>query len=283
MKMDGWRLAGEFEPAFGVADGSSSLVIGFIGADLLVSPDGVLAIGAELAELAEQQKPEDALLIGKLGHQPVTLLRWPAATPCPRHLRKAHWRTLAGHYEANVLEAANRAIQLAAWLQAHRFCGACGQALTQSEREPARLCPGCGFRAYPRISPVAIVLVLRGQEMLLARSPHFQAGIYSALAGFVEAGESLEACARREVREEVGIDISNLRWFGSQAWPYPHSLMLGFIADYAGGELSPQQGEIEDAGWFAFDKLPALPHPSSIAARMIQAVVAEPERYLVKV
>ena len=115
------------------------------------------------------------------------------------------------------------------------------------------------------------MLISRGDEILLARSPHFPAGLYSALAGYVEAGESAEACAHREVREEAGIEIRNLRWFGSQSWPFPHSLMLGFFAEYAGGELVLQAEEIEDAQWFRRDNLPTLPHPSTIAYRMIQA------------
>jgi NAD+ diphosphatase len=135
---------------------------------------------------------------------------------------------------------------------------------------PSRICNKCGFVAYPRISPVCIVLISRGDEILLARSPHFSPGMYSALAGFVEAGESLEAGVHREVREEVGIEICNLLWFGSQSWPFPHSLMLGFMADYAGGTLLLQEEEIEDAQWFRRDHLPALPHPSTIAYRMIR-------------
>ncbi|MDA0191182.1 MAG: NAD(+) diphosphatase [Proteobacteria bacterium] len=134
--------------------------------------------------------------------------------------------------------------------------------------------PACGFKAYPRVSPVCIGLVRRGDSVLLARSPHFPPGIYSALAGFVEPGESAEACLRREIREEAGIEIANPRWFGSQAWPYPHSLMMGFLADHAAGEPVPQAGEIEDVRWFPLAALPPLPHPSTIAFRMIAALRA---------
>jgi NAD+ diphosphatase len=116
-------------------------------------------------------------------------------------------------------------------------------------------------------------LVLRGKTMLLARSPHFPPGVYSALAGFVEAGESAEAALQREIFEESGVRIKNIRWFGSQSWPYPHSLMLGFIADYASGELVAQASEIEDLGWFSFDHLPTLPHPASLAYQMIEHVL----------
>ena len=168
-------------------------------------------------------------------------------------------------------EAVNRGRQLAGWLHENRFCGVCGGKLETASLIPARTCASCGFAAFPQISPVCIVLITRNDEILLARSPHFTPGIYSVLAGFVEAGESVEACVHREVKEEVGITVQNLRWFGSQSWPFPHSLMLGFLADYAGGALDPQKEEIEDAQWFRRDNLPALPQPWTIARRMIQA------------
>ena len=137
--------------------------------------------------------------------------------------------------------------------------------------EFAMECPSCGLLAYPRISPAVMVLVRRGNELLLARSPHFRPGVFSALAGFVEAGETLEQCAVREVREEVGVEITNLRYFQSQPWPFPDSLMLAFFADYAGGEIVPDPSEIEAAGWFSIDALPVLPDPVSIARRLIDA------------
>jgi NAD+ diphosphatase len=116
-----------------------------------------------------------------------------------------------------------------------------------------------------------MVLVERGNELLLARSPHFRPGVFSALAGFVEAGETLEQCAVREVREEVGVEIANLRYFHSQPWPFPDSLMIAFFADYAGGEITPDPSEIEAADWFPRDALPMLPDPVSIARRLIDA------------
>jgi NAD+ diphosphatase len=120
-----------------------------------------------------------------------------------------------------------------------------------------------------------MALVRRGNQLLLARSPHFPPGMYSALAGFVEPGESLEQCLAREVHEEVGVQISNTRYFASQSWPFPHSLMIAFVCDYAGGELRPQPSEIEAANWFEVLQLPKLPSKISIARRLIDAVVAE--------
>ena len=139
----------------------------------------------------------------------------------------------------------------------------------------ARRCPRCGMVYYPRLSPAAIMLVRRGDELLLARSPHFPLGMYSALAGFVEAGESIEETIRREVREEVGVEVGEVRYFGSQPWPFPNSLMIGFIADYADGELKISDPlEIEDARWYRLDDLPKLPPKVSIARAMIDASIA---------
>jgi NAD+ diphosphatase len=164
---------------------------------------------------------------------------------------------------------AGRGVQLLDWQHNHRFCGACATPTERNVGELAMRCPACGLLAYPRLSPAVMVLVTRGDELLLARSPRFPPGVFSALAGFVEPGETLEQCAAREVREEVGLEIANLRYFGSQPWPFPNSLMVAFIADYAGGELKPDGVEIEMAAWFAADELPTLPVPMSIAHRLI--------------
>jgi NAD+ diphosphatase len=167
---------------------------------------------------------------------------------------------------------AGRALQLLQWDRDHRFCGRCG-APTQAKREErVRVCPACKLSAYPRVAPAVMALVHRGNQVLLARSPHFPAGMYSALAGFVEPGESLEQCLAREVEEEVGVRISNSRYFASQPWPFPHSLMIAFVCEYAGGEIRPQAGEIDDAKWFEVLQLPKLPSKISIARRLIDAV-----------
>jgi NAD+ diphosphatase len=140
----------------------------------------------------------------------------------------------------------------------------------------ARECPNCKQVNDPRIAPAIMALVRRGRELLLARSPHFAPGMYSALAGFVEPGETLEQTLVREVREEVGIEVANVRYFASQPWPFPHSLMIAFNADYAGGEITPEPGEIEAADWFTLDRLPqALPSKISISRRLIDAALAD--------
>jgi len=135
--------------------------------------------------------------------------------------------------------------------------------------ERAKRCPKCGLLHFPRLAPAIIVLVERGDKLLMARSRHFASGMYSVLAGFVEPGESLEEAVIREVKEEVGISIKDIQYFGSQSWPFPHSLMIGFTATYEGGEISMDDTEIEDAGWFSIDKLPPLPGKISIARKLI--------------
>lgn len=166
------------------------------------------------------------------------------------------------------------AAQVGTWARQHRFCGSCGGPLQPLPGERAMACPGCALHYYPRLSPSIIVLVSRGGEILLARSPRFAAGVYSTLAGFVEPGESIEECVQREVREEVALEVANLRYIASQSWPFPHSLMLGFHADYAGGEIVPQPEEIEDARWFCPRDLPQLPPRGSIARYLIELHLA---------
>jgi NAD+ diphosphatase len=174
---------------------------------------------------------------------------------------------------AEAFALAGRAAQLLDWRKQHRFCGQCGTPTTKKDAEYAMVCPSCGLPVYPRLSPAVMVLVRDGERLLLARSPRFKPGVYSALAGFVEPGETLEECAAREVREEVGIEIANLRYFGSQPWPFPNSLMVAFFADYAAGAITPDPAEIEAADWFTVDALPLLPDRVSISRQLIDAAV----------
>lgn len=178
---------------------------------------------------------------------------------------------LYGRAGAEAFALAGRATQLLDWQKNHRYCGGCGTPTEMKSGEFAMSCPACGQLAFPRITPAVMVVVQRGDELLLARSPHFKPGVFSALAGFVEAGETLEQCVIREVREEVGIEIANLRFFRSQSWPFPNSLMVAFLADYAGGTINPDPQEIEAAQWFSRNALPLLPDPVSISRHLIDA------------
>ena len=184
-------------------------------------------------------------------------------------------RGLFYRVDEDFFRMAGRAKQIVAWHATHQFCGRCGGKTEPAPGELAMRCIHCGTMHYPRVSPAAIVLVRRGDEILLARSPGFPQGLYSVLAGFVEPGESIEEAVVREVLEEVGIEVTNVRYFGSQPWPFPNSLMIGFTADYTGGDLTPEPGEIEDAGWYTTDNLPQLPPNISIARAMIDNFVSQ--------
>jgi NAD+ diphosphatase len=175
---------------------------------------------------------------------------------------------------------AGRALQLLQWDRDHQHCGRCGTPTEPRAEERVRVCPACKLSAYPRVAPAVMALVRRGRELLLGRSPHFPAGMYSALAGFVEPGETLEQCVAREVGEEVGVSVTNLNYFASQPWPFPHSLMIAFVCDWSGGVIRAQEGEIEAADWFNVLQLPKLPSKISIARRLIDAVVAEIRRQM---
>jgi NAD+ diphosphatase len=187
-------------------------------------------------------------------------------------------RQVYGRLDEDLFWIGARAVQIVDWDRTHRFCGRCGVPLRTSTTERAKECPQCGLLHFPRLSPAIIVLVERGHQLLLARSRHFLPGMYSVLAGFVEPGETLEEAVVREVREEVGLTVRDIQYFGSQPWPFPHSLMIGFTATYAGGEIILDDAEIEDAGWFTVDHLPPLPGKISIARKLIDGFVAKQEK-----
>jgi len=211
--------------------------------------------------------------IGHFDGQPVFLLELRSAGEVPgcawQGLRRF---MLEGDFDT--YKVLGYAAQIGTWAREHRFCGSCGQPMTQIHWERAMYCQPCELRSYPRISPSMIVLVTRGDEVLLARSPRFVTGVYSTLAGFAEPGESAEDCLVREVREEVAVEVKNIQYVGSQCWPFPHSMMLGFHAEYAGGEIVMQPDEIEDAQWFNVHELPPLPAGRSIARYLIDLYVA---------
>lgn len=178
-------------------------------------------------------------------------------------------RSLFGRIGDGFFSVAARALEVLEWDRTHRFCGTCGAATTLKHGERARECPACGQLSYPRISPAVIMAVVRDERILLARARRFPPGLYSVLAGFVEPGETLEECVAREVREETGVEVKNISYFGSQPWPFPHSLMIAFTAEYAGGEIQIDESELVEAGWYAADALPDIPDPITVARRLI--------------
>lgn len=165
------------------------------------------------------------------------------------------------------------ASQVGTWSRQHRFCGSCGAAMESSAEHRMRTCEPCGLDYYPRLSPSMIVLVTRGDEVLLGRAPRFAEGMYSCLAGYAEPAESMEGCVHREVYEETSIRVDNLRYITSQNWPFPHSLMFGYHADYLSGEIKIQEDELDDARWFNIRELPQLPMQGSIARYLIDLYV----------
>lgn len=170
--------------------------------------------------------------------------------------------------------AAAEAVPVAEWRRTSRFCGVCAEPLVRDGAERCMVCPRCANRVYPRINPAIITCVTRGDEVLLARRKTAPNAFFSVIAGFVEAGESLEHAVRREVREEVNVEVRDIRYVESQPWPFPNSLMLAFRSEYAGGEVRPDGVEIGEAGWFRRDALPTLPGRISVARRMVDAWVA---------
>lgn len=187
-------------------------------------------------------------------------------------------RGLYGRMNEDLFSIAGRAIQILDWDRNHQFCGRCGEPTVDHPRERAKICPRCGIASYPRLNPAVIVLVRRGDQVLLARGTNRPGGFYSTLAGFVEPGETLEETVQREIFEEVGIEVDNIRYFGSQPWPFPNSLMIGFLADYAGGEIRIDEHEIGDAGWFHKSNMPLIPSPISISRQLIDSYLLEDQR-----
>lgn len=179
-------------------------------------------------------------------------------------------RALLGRTTQSLFYLAGRAQQIVEWYETHQFCGRCGVQMLQHESDRAMQCPQCRLINYPRLSPSIIVLVTKGDEMLLARNVAWPNGMYSTLAGFVEPGESIEQTVHREVYEEVGLELGKLEYFGSQSWPFPNSLMLGFHAEYGAGDIVCQPDEIADAQWFRADNLPQIPPRTAISGWLIQ-------------
>jgi NAD+ diphosphatase len=187
-------------------------------------------------------------------------------------------RALWGSVDEPTWVVAGRAVQLVEWQRTHRYCGRCGTPTVDAPGERARACPDCGLLAYPRLAPAVIMLVERDDgRALLARNAMFPPGIFSCLSGFVEPGETLEHAVRREVREEVGLEVGDVDFRGSQPWPFPHQLMVGFGAHYTGGEITIDGQEIVEAEWFTREDAPVFPTNMSIAGRLIEGWRTRPD------
>ncbi len=240
---------------------------------VFASPDESLALPA-LHDLTRSGIDGAAHFLGLLEGQACLALNLGDDAVEPEGMRYVGLRSLFFKVPEPLLALAARAYQIVHWDRTHRFCGRCGNATLDKAAERAKECPACGLVAYPRVSPAMMALVTRGREILLARSHRFPPGMYSALAGFVEPGETIEDCIRREVREEVGVEVGTLTYFASQSWAFPHSLMVAFTAEYSGGEIKLEDEEIAEARWFDVEAMPPLPPSVSIARRLIAATAA---------
>ena len=213
--------------------------------------------------------PDRFQYLGTLDGYPCYAAEFTERPPDAANLKFKDLRALFGLMEEDLIWIAGRANQLVDWSRTHQYCGACGHLTEDKTDERAKICPRCNVVNYPRLSPNVIVAVPKDNQILLARNKRFKLPFYSVLAGFVEPGETLEECVQREIREEVGIMVKNIRYFGSQPWPFPNSLMIAFVADYAGGEITIDGSEIIEAAWFSTEKLPKIPPKISIARQLI--------------
>lgn len=244
-------------------------------------PGEILVSTADPATLPSGADPESLGLaalrrqyLGTYDGQPCWSIDPDPDVPLPECFSYLGLRALYGQIPDDLFAVAGRALQVVEWDATHRFCGRCATPTHPVPGERARRCPACRLVSYPRLSPAVIVLVERDGHALLAQGANFTNGMFSTLAGFVEPGETLEEAVAREIHEEVGIHVTEIAYFGSQPWPFPHSLMIGFTARYQHGEITPDPKEIAAAAWFPPDALPPVtPSKLSIARRLIDDFV----------
>ena len=189
--------------------------------------------------------------------------------PTPSGMEFRGMRELIRLLPEDLFRIVSQAYQILNWEKNHSYCGKCGHRTEDKTDERAKICPSCGLASFPLISPAIIVAVRKNNEILLVRSHRHPEGLYSVVAGYVEPSETLEECVEREIKEETGIFVKNIRYFGSQFWPFPHSLMIAFTADFEGGKLVIEENEIAAAGWFKADGLPRIPEKYTIARQLI--------------
>ncbi len=269
------RTPENFEAFVSAPDSTAHVVtLVFRGSEVLTLETGGIPAAQNVALLDNISSESE--WVGKLDetHYAVRFVD-KEVNPPPGHTFRG-MRTLWGVWSDAEIAVAGRAFQLQNWARTHRYCGVCGTATERIQGERGIKCPSCGFSAYPRISPAMMVLIKKGEKVLLARNVTFPPNRYSALAGFLEIGESIEEAVHREVFEEVGLKVGNLKYVASQAWPFPHSLMIAFTAEYLSGEIVTQPEEIADAKWFGpGDVLPDLPPRLSIAKVLLDSVISE--------
>lgn len=241
----------------------------FHGGDLLLKSEHLEALSYD--ELPAGLSNQEFLYMGTLGTKPYCAA---SISKVPDEMQAVSLRNLLDT-EQWLFQLAGRAWQLINWDTNHQYCGRCGVLTQRAEGELVRVCGRCDLSVYPRISPCVIMLVHRGDKILLAQRPGRQSSWYTVQAGFIEAGESAEQAVIREVREETGLSVDNLRYFGSQPWPFPGQLMLGYIAENREGELQPDPEELANADWFDCRDLPEYPGANTLSGKLIRHFVSE--------
>ncbi len=235
---------------------------------LLVTPDELrIPYVKGLEELGIS--PLRTQYLGRMDGHPCYSAEVPPDTVALEGMSFEEMMSLYGVLEEDIYLLAGKAVQIVSWDQTHQYCGRCGSETETDPGERAKKCPVCGFTSYPRLSPAVIIAVLKDDKILLTQYSAFRGNMHTIIAGFVEPGETLEECVKREIFEEVGVRVKNIRYFGSQPWPYPNSLMIGFTAEYESGEITVDKEEISHAGWYGADNLPELPPKLSIAREII--------------
>jgi NAD+ diphosphatase len=261
----------EFCPSPERLDGEVKLFV-LQGNRLLVSADQRQSLlPCFSAGLAAMLFPGERTYLGRLQGQHCCAIHLDANAAAPEGYYSEDLRRLIHLLSRRDFIMASRAVQLLGWRRNHGFCSRCGTATVAHARDQAMVCPACEYTQYPRITPCIITLVSRGDQVLLAHGANFPPGMFSCLAGFMEPGEDAEHAVQREVWEETRLRVGKLRYHGSQSWPFPHSLMLAFHAEYESGEIEPDGEEIIEAGWFTRDRLPSVPPPGSISRSLIDS------------
>ncbi|RBW50624.1 NAD(+) diphosphatase [Marinobacter sp. F3R11] len=241
------------------------LVLELSGSGVLKPADGWLR---PLENISGNPGDAEFVSLGKVGGRPVFVTEVPESLASGRELVTLRDALLTiSDAPAAMLSTG---FQVWQWFQDHKYCGRCGGGTDFHPRERAKWCSNCNIPWYPRLAPCVIVVIRREDRYLLAKSSRVKRHFYSLIAGFVEPGESLEGAVAREVKEETGLDVTNIRYQGSEPWPFPHQLMAGFFADYAGGELVLQEDEIADAGWYLPENRPPVPPETTISGRLIR-------------
>ncbi|OEY66921.1 NAD(+) diphosphatase [Marinobacter sp. X15-166B] len=247
-------------------------VVGVAGTEIIKPPAGWLL---DLPEARSMQADRDEpVYVGRQQGREVYVMELDPARVGQGYRRVTLREALLGSPQAPA-EMLSMAFQVKQWRLDNRYCGRCGEPTGEHPLERARWCERCQIPWYPRLAPCVIVVIRKGEQVLLARSSRATSGYYSLIAGFVEPGETVEAAVAREVREETGFEVTNIRYHSSQPWPFPHQLMLGFFADYAGGDMVLQADELADAGWFYPGERPPIPPATTISGALIRAMEAE--------